>query len=242
MERRVSADQGRALSGMNFSIERLEIVAATLLDSPVDVASSVARAFIERNPAEALTILATLFSDGDVETAHRIRVDAAVVWNEQVCAHVRGLILNDREHPGLLPCREQRTPSENVLELFERYVAEGERAFRRDPVVLPRPLSFDKFMLMEVDGESYLRIGGRFHRDIVDSTRREFSACGAKKAAFRIMPRGGGMINVDSGQLMVFGESSEFGMADLRRVQTLLARACPEAEVVVRYGSTRPRA
>lgn len=228
--------------GSDFSVNRIEYVVAAVLESPLELASSVARAFLEKNPSEAPTVLAALFSDGDVETAHRIRVDAALAWNDDFARHVRGLLLNDRKHPGLLPCPEQRSPSESVLDLFERYVAEGERAFRRDPVVLPRPLAFDKFMLMEVDGTSYLRIGGKFHRDILESTRREFSSCGAKKSASQIAPRGGGMINVDSGQVLVFGESSEFGRADLRRVQGLLAQAIPEAEVIVRYGSTRPRA
>ncbi len=242
MERSFSTGEGRALFGAEFSIDRVECIASAVLESPPELASRIAQAFFNSSPADAPIILATLFSDGDLETAHRIVVDASMAWDTELHSRIRGLMLNDIHHPGLLPCGEQRTSTRSAIELFDRYVAEGERAFRRDLVVLPGTLAFDKFMLMEIDGSSYLRIGGRFHRDILQSTIQEFSNCGARKSACRLAPRGGGMIDVDGDRLLVFGESSEFGRADLRRVQRLILQTRPEVEVVVRYGSSPPRA
>lgn len=233
MEVNISAADRSRLLGADFSTDRLESVAGAVLELPPENASQIAQLFFERHASQAPVVLAMLFSVGDLETAHRIVLDAKIAWEAPLQSNILALIVSDLAQPGLLPCGEQRSPDKRALALYDRYIQEREGAFHRDSVVLPPDFESEKFMLMEVKGTLYLRVGGRFHRDIMQATVSEFSECGAKKSAARIASRGGGLLESYDGRLFVYGDSTEFGKADMQQARQLIAAARPEAEVAI---------
>lgn len=215
-------------------MQRLESVAGALLELSPDLASSVAAEFYRAHPEDMPLVLGALFSVSDLETAHRLIVDLGINWAEPLQLHIRGLILNDISHEGLLPCREQRAPSHSALELYERYLKLGAELFRREPVLLPNEFVWEKFMLMEVNDGLYLRAGGRHHQDNVSSMIRELLDCGQIKSACKVTPQGGGLLMRDNDKLILFGESQQYGRADMGRAQELLASTVPGVTVTVR--------
>ena len=222
-----------AIFGASFSYARVEAVVSAVLESPPQLAAQIAAQFCSASPDTLPVVLAAVFSQRDVETPHAILVQTRVPWTGALQAAVRDLLVGDLENPGVLPCAEQRTVSEKAVELFDRYVLSGGSMLSREPVLLPIQ-DVQKFMLLEINGELFFRAGGRFHRDIVSSTIREFLDGGLAKSASRVAPRGGGFVGLYRDGVCLFGESTDFGKANFPRVRELIASQVPNLPVAIK--------
>lgn len=232
------------LFGRDFCVSRIESVAGAMLEASPAEAAQVAQLFLGAQPAEVPAVLATLFSARDVETAHQVIADVNVEWCPTLQRHVRALLMDDLTNQRLLPCREQRQPSEQSLRLFDRYVELGPQVFRRDPVVLPEPAldSQVKFMLIQVGSEHFFRVGNpsEYHERIVSSMIRELFDCGAPKSATGVVPRGGGFLWVEETldgrpRAILFGVSQQYGKADMGLASELLAAGLPGTQIDIRH-------
>lgn len=219
-----------SILGREFSFSRIDAVVSAVLELPAPIAAHVAQKFLESQPDKLAVILASLFSQCDVETSHRVLCESRLPWTGRLQLEVRELLMRELGGEGALPCGDERQCRPESLGLFERYVLVGSSALRRDAVVLPISEE-QKFMLLNIGGELYFRAGGRFHRDIVASTIKEFLDSGLLKSAYNVAPMGGGKVSPLDGGVCIFGESSDYGKADFPRVKALLVENIPNLEV-----------
>lgn len=221
------------LFGKEFSISSVEWVAEALLMAPPQLAAELAARHLETSRGSLPVLLATLFSQRDVETAHAVLVRTQVPWTGALQLEVRRLVIEDLQGSRALPCSGQRQHHASALALFERYVLMGTAAFACQPVVLPTG-SPVKFMFLEVNREPLFRAGGRYHKDILRATISELLDRGMAKAVTTVVPLGGGMIGLEGRGVCLFGESQDFGRADFERVRELIGRHAPNVPVRIR--------
>lgn len=228
---RVSGSQDlNTILGRDFAFNRIDAVVAAMLELPAPAAAHVAQKFLESQPERLPVILACLFSQCDVETSHRVLCESRSPWTGRLQLEVRELLTRDLQGDSALPCGDMRQSRPESIALFERYVFGGYSALQRDPVVLP-VTEEEKFMLLEIGGELYFRAGGRFHRDIVAKTIKEFLDSGLLKSAYTVAPMGGGKVSPLHGGVCIFGESTDYGKPDFPRVKALLVENIPNLEV-----------
>jgi hypothetical protein len=216
--------------GKEFSYNRLEAVVSAVLESPPTMAAHVAGQFLEQSSDKFPILLATLFANKDVETAHRILCETRIPWSGTLQLEVRALLIQHNRDASTLPLFNGMPVMPAALQLFERYLLEGEDVLTRAPVVLPAG-DTTKFMLMRINDCLFFRAGGRYHRDIISSTIREFLDSGLSKSATTVAPLGGGHIGPLNNGVCIYGESTDYGKADFRRVKELLLSSIPNLEV-----------
>lgn len=216
--------------GREFAFNRTESVVSAVLELPAHCAAQAAKTFLESQPDQLAVLLASLFSQCDVETSHRVLCESRLPWTGRLQLEVRELLLEDLHGISSLPCAEMRQARPGAIALFERYILEGHAVLQRDPVVLPVS-DEEKFMLLDINGGLYFRAGGRFHRDIVSNTIKEFLDSGLTKSACTVVPLGGGKVTPLKGGVCIFGESTDYGKADFPRVKGLLVEHIPNLEV-----------